>query len=60
MSQKIAEKDITRVNEAGQRVLVVPKGQPIPADLEEAVADTVPVRQAEEPAPKKSASKQSK
>jgi hypothetical protein len=32
-SQNLAAKDIVRRNHLGQNVLVVPKGQPIPADL---------------------------
>jgi hypothetical protein len=60
LSAKIADKDITRVNEAGQTVLVVPKGQRIPANLEEAASDTVPVRQAEESAESKKASSKPK
>lgn len=54
MSQKIADKDITQRNELGQNVLVVPKGQPVPDDLEAAAAATVPIRQAEveQPEPK--------
>lgn len=34
MAEKIAERDITQVNALGQTVVVVPKGQPIPADLD--------------------------
>lgn len=33
MSEQIAERDITEVNEAGQTVVVVPKGRPIPEHL---------------------------
>lgn len=34
MSEKIAEKDITKVNELGQNVVLVAAGQPIPEDLD--------------------------
>jgi hypothetical protein len=34
MSDRIAKKDIIRTNHLGQRVVVVPKGQPIPDGLE--------------------------
>ena len=33
MADKTAQKDITVVNDAGQTVVVVPAGQPIPDDL---------------------------
>ena len=36
MSDQIAEHDITAVNHLGQTVVLVHKGQPIPADLAEA------------------------
>lgn len=38
MSQRIAERDIVQKNAAGQNVVVVAKGQPIPDGLE--VPDT--------------------
>jgi hypothetical protein len=34
MAGRIAKKDIVRTNHLGQSVVVVPKGQPIPDDLE--------------------------
>jgi hypothetical protein len=33
MSDRVAKKDIVRTNHFGQRVVVVPKGQKIPAGL---------------------------
>lgn len=36
MTQKIAEKDLTRRNALGQNVVVVPKGQPIPEGFDSA------------------------
>lgn len=33
--ENLAAKDIVRRNHLGQNVVVVPKGQPIPADLED-------------------------
>lgn len=56
MSEKIAKEDIVKENAAGQQVVVVPKGQPIPDDLDAAVEATVPITQAE-PEPKGSKSK---
>lgn len=41
MSDQIADRDITRVNDRGQTVVIVPKGQPIPAGLPEAEAKQV-------------------
>jgi virulence-associated protein VagC len=35
VGQKLAKEDIVEVNEAGQHVVVVPAGQPIPDDLQE-------------------------
>lgn len=46
MSDKIAKKDIVKENEIGQQVVIVPAGQPIPEDLDAAVAATVPQRDA--------------
>lgn len=34
MSDAIAKEDITETNEAGQTIVVVPAGQPIPKDLD--------------------------
>lgn len=51
MSDKVAKEDIVRENEAGQQVVVVPKGQPIPDDLDAAIDASIPVRQAAEEAP---------
>ena len=52
-SERIAEKDIVVRNELGQHVVVVPKGQPIPADFDEEAyaAQSVPIRQADEEEP---------
>jgi hypothetical protein len=36
MSEKIADKDIVETNSLGQNVVIVPKGQPIPAHLSKA------------------------
>lgn len=35
MSDQIADRDITRINHLGQTVVLVHKGQPIPAELAE-------------------------
>lgn len=34
MTERVAAKDIVRTNRLGQRVVVVPKGQPIPEGFE--------------------------
>jgi hypothetical protein len=48
-AERIAEEDIVVRNEAGQYVVVVPKGQPIPDDFDEDeyAARTVSIRQAD-------------
>jgi hypothetical protein len=48
-AERIAEEDIVVRNEAGQYVVVVPKGQPIPDDFDEEAyaARTVSIRQAD-------------
>lgn len=48
MADKIAKEDITQVNEAGQTVVLVPAGQPIPDDLDAKLAATVPHRHADD------------
>lgn len=59
---KIAEKDITRVNDLGQNVVLVPKGQPIPEDLDltGSTADTKAREPVEDKAARPAASKRGK